>query len=107
MSMIWILSLLLLLVGIFANGFSGNVSSRPAVVNIGAIFTFESTIGKVVKIAIEEAVKDVNSNASVLSRTKLVLQMQDSNCSGFLGLIGGTLVLLCFFPKLQLPSIGC
>ena len=84
MSMIWILSLLLLLVGIFANGCSGNVSSRAAVVNIGAIFTFESTIGRVAKIAIEEAVKDVNSNASVLPGTKLVLQMQDSNCSGFL-----------------------
>ncbi|THG08819.1 glutamate receptor 3.3-like [Camellia sinensis] len=88
MSMIWILSLLLLLVGIFANGFSGNASSRPAVVNIGAIFTFKSTIGRVAKIAIEEAVKDVNSNASVLPGTKLVLRMQDSNCSGFLGLIG-------------------
>ncbi|GMP50103.1 hypothetical protein CsSME_00016852 [Camellia sinensis var. sinensis] len=91
MSMIWILSLLLLLVGIFANGFSGNVSSRPAVVNIGAIFTFESTIGRVAEIAIEEAVKDVNFNASVLPGTKLVLQMQDSNCGVFLSLIGGTL----------------
>ncbi|CAL5360253.1 unnamed protein product [Camellia sinensis] len=88
MSMIWILSLLLLLVGIFANGFSGNVSSRPAVVNIGAIFTFESTIGRVAKIEIEEVVEDVKSNTNVLHGTKLVLQMQDSNCSGFLGLIG-------------------
>ena len=35
-------------------------------------------------IALEEAVKDVNANASVLPNTKLVLTEQNSNCSGFL-----------------------
>lgn len=63
----------------------GNVSSRsrPAVVNIGAIFMYESTIGRVAKLAIEEAVKHVNSNSSVLGGTKLVIEMQNSNCSGY------------------------
>ncbi|KAI9073699.1 hypothetical protein K1719_044363 [Acacia pycnantha] len=65
---------------------SGN-SSRPAVVHIGALFTFDSTIGRVAKIALEEAVKDVNANASVLRGTKLVLTQQNSNCSGFLGMV--------------------
>lgn len=64
-------------------------SSRPAVVNIGAIFTFDSTIGKVAKIAMEEAVKDVNANSSILHGTKLVLHMQNSNCSGFDGMVQG------------------
>ncbi|KAL1309199.1 hypothetical protein HN51_051894 [Arachis hypogaea] len=62
-------------------------SSRPSVANIGAIFTFNSTIGRVAKIAMEQAVKDVNANTSILHGTKLVLQMQDSNCSGFMGMV--------------------
>ncbi|KAE9586667.1 putative periplasmic binding protein-like I [Lupinus albus] len=62
-------------------------SSRPAIVNIGAIFTFDSTIGKVAKIAMEEAVKDVNADSSVLRGSKLVLNLQNSNCSGFVGMI--------------------
>ncbi|KAL6176207.1 hypothetical protein ACLB2K_052842 [Fragaria x ananassa] len=68
-------------------GMHKNVSSRPAVVNIGALFTMDSTIGKVAKIAIEEAVKDVNSNFSILHGTKLVVKMQNTNCSGFLGMV--------------------
>lgn len=63
-----------------------NVSvSRPAVVNIGAIFTFNSTIGRVAKVAINAAVDDVNSDPTVLRGTQLVLQMQDSDCNAFMG----------------------
>ncbi|TKY75347.1 Glutamate receptor 3.3 [Spatholobus suberectus] len=62
-------------------------SSRPAVVNIGAIFNINSVIGKVAKIALEEAVKDVNANTSILHGTKLVLTMQNSNSSGFIGMV--------------------
>ncbi|KAI3745609.1 hypothetical protein L6452_08010 [Arctium lappa] len=81
---------LLLNLGVFlTNGLSThNVSTRPAIVNIGAIFTFDSTIGKVAKVAIEEAVKDVNANSTVLRGTKLRLEMRSSNCSGFLGMVG-------------------
>ncbi|KAK3232024.1 hypothetical protein Dsin_003905 [Dipteronia sinensis] len=87
MEMVWFLALLFFYLGVFASGYGKNVSSRPDVVNIGAIFTFNSSIGKVSKIAIEEAVKDVNSNSSILHGTKLNLTMVDSNCSGFVGMI--------------------
>ncbi|KAK7351818.1 hypothetical protein VNO77_11537 [Canavalia gladiata] len=62
-------------------------SSRPATVSIGAIFSFDSVIGKVAKIALEEAVKDVNANKSILHGTKLVLTEQNSNGSGFIGMV--------------------
>lgn len=77
-----------------SSGYSRNVSSRPAVVNIGAIFTFESTIGRAAKIAIQEAVKDVNANSSILHGTELKIHMRNSNCSGFLGLAEGNLPIL-------------
>ncbi|KAK7311028.1 hypothetical protein RJT34_08890 [Clitoria ternatea] len=67
---------------------AANVStSRPTLVNVGAIFNFDSTIGKVAKIAMEEAVKDVNADNTILHGTKLVLTSQNSNCSGFLGMV--------------------
>ncbi|XP_047163151.1 glutamate receptor 3.3 isoform X1 [Vigna umbellata] len=71
-------------------GFVGaaNVSSsRPAIVNIGAIFNLDSILGKVAKITLEEAVKDVNADSSILHGTKIVLTMQNSNYSGFLGMV--------------------
>ncbi|XP_074357270.1 glutamate receptor 3.3 [Apium graveolens] len=80
--------LLLVLCGVLSNGLSSNVSSRPAVVNIGAVFTFDSTIGKASYFAIKEAVNDVNSNSSVLHGTILQVEMHNSNCSGFHGIIG-------------------
>lgn len=89
----WFILSLLLYVGLLPYGFSENVS-RPAIVKIGAIFTFNSTIGRVAKIAMEEAVKDVNSNSSILPGTILNLTMQDSNCSGFFGMVEGTLFFL-------------
>lgn len=85
--------LLLVLSGVLSNGLSINVSSRPAVVNIGAVFTFDSTIGKASYFAIKAAVDDVNSDSSVLQGTKLQVEMQNSNCSGFNGIIGGTLYM--------------
>ncbi|CAJ1973124.1 unnamed protein product [Sphenostylis stenocarpa] len=62
-------------------------SSRPAVVNIGAIFNIDSVLGKVAKITLEEAVKDVNADTNILHGTKLVLTMQNSNYSGFIGMV--------------------
>ncbi|XAR61523.1 hypothetical protein NMG60_11015973 [Bertholletia excelsa] len=88
MNMIWVFLLLSLRFSLSASGFNGNLSSRPAVVNIGAIFAFDSTIGRVAKIAIEQAIKDVNSNSSILPGTKLAVHMQNSNCSGFVGMVG-------------------
>ncbi|KAF8410638.1 hypothetical protein HHK36_003170 [Tetracentron sinense] len=87
MKVVLVVLFLVLYFGVFSNGVSRNVSSRPAVVNIGALFTFDSTIGRVAKIAMEAAVEDVNSNSSVLGGTKLYIKMQDSNCSGFIGIV--------------------
>ncbi|KAG5030486.1 hypothetical protein AAZV13_06G014200 [Glycine max] len=62
-------------------------SSRPAVVHIGAIFNIDSVLGKVAKITLEEAVKDVNADKTILHGTQLVLTMQNSNHSGFIGMV--------------------
>jgi len=66
---------------------------RPAVVNIGAIFTFDSVIGKAAKPAMEAAVSDVNNDSRI--RTKLNLLMDDVNSSVFLGTIDGNFQILC------------
>ncbi|KAL8240029.1 hypothetical protein R6Q59_013384 [Mikania micrantha] len=86
--LVW--SICLLNLGILLiNGLSThNASSRPSVVNVGAIFTFDSTIGKVAKVAIQEAIKDINENSTLLPGTTLRMDMKSSNCSGFLGMVG-------------------
>lgn len=77
--------------------FCTNVSivekTRPHVVNVGAIFAYNSTIGKVAKTAIELAVKDVNNNQALLNGTKLVLTRVDSRCNVFVGTGEGTYTL--------------
>lgn len=69
-------------------GASKNVT-RPEVVNVGALFGFSSIVGKVAKVAVLAAVEDVNSDPSVLGGTKLRMNMQDTNYSGFLGIVEG------------------
>ncbi|XP_059662931.1 glutamate receptor 3.4-like [Cornus florida] len=69
---------------------NGNVSissSRPPVVNLGALFTVNSVIGRSVRPAIAAAIDDVNSDSTILAGTKLNLFFQDTNCSGFLGTV--------------------
>ncbi|KAI3695486.1 hypothetical protein L1987_78483 [Smallanthus sonchifolius] len=69
-------------------GRTGNSSSRrPKDVNIGALLTVNSVIGRSVKPAIIAAVDDVNSDTSVLGDTHLNLILHDTNCSGFIGTI--------------------
>ncbi|KAF8391513.1 hypothetical protein HHK36_023818 [Tetracentron sinense] len=87
------LLLLLLLCLLVPMGVRGRVrnasasSSRPSIVNVGALFAFDSIIGRVVKPALEAAVDDVNSDSNILAGTTLKLITQDSNCSGFLGIV--------------------
>lgn len=69
-------------------------SFRPNSVNIGALFTFSSVIGRAVKPAIAAAIDDVNSNSSILPGTKLNLIFHDTNCSGFLGTMEGNTLSL-------------
>ncbi|XP_042375568.1 glutamate receptor 3.5-like isoform X1 [Zingiber officinale] len=66
---------------------AANGSSRPSVVNVGALFTYNSVIGRAAMLGIQQAVKDVNANPAVLSGTTLNVIPQDTNCSGFLGTI--------------------
>ncbi|XP_009794414.1 glutamate receptor 3.4 isoform X1 [Nicotiana tabacum] len=64
-----------------------SLSSRPRVVNIGALFTVNSVIGSSIMPAILAAVDDVNADSTVLSGTRLNVVMQDTNCSGFIGTV--------------------
>uniref|UniRef100_A0ACD5UTR8 Uncharacterized protein n=6 Tax=Avena sativa TaxID=4498 RepID=A0ACD5UTR8_AVESA len=64
-----------------------NVYAIPDTVSIGALFTFNSTIGRAAKIAMAAAVSDINNDPNILPGTKLVVQMRDSNCSGFVGIV--------------------
>ena len=64
-------------------------SKRPAVVNVGALFSFDSVIGKAAKAAMEIAVIDVNKDSRILNGTEMKLFMEDTNCSVFKGSIGG------------------
>ncbi|CAL5394095.1 unnamed protein product [Camellia sinensis] len=76
-------------------GRTGNASvssSKPNVVNIGALYTFNSVIGRSAKPGIEAAVDDVNSNSTVLAGMKLNLILHDTNCSGFLGTVEALLL---------------
>lgn len=72
-------------------------SQSPAVVNIGAIFTYNSVIGRAAKIAMEAAVSDVNKNPKILNGAELKLLTVDANCSVFLGAIGGTIELFVLY----------
>ncbi|KAH9608496.1 hypothetical protein KSS87_019958 [Heliosperma pusillum] len=77
-------------------------SRRPEEVNIGAIFAFNSTIGKVAKVAIQAAVDDVNTSPLVLHGTKINITMQDSNNNGFLGIVEA----MSFMEKNAVAIIG-
>ncbi|KAJ0966785.1 hypothetical protein J5N97_023702 [Dioscorea zingiberensis] len=74
---------------LFVSGVDVNVtkSSRPAIVNIGAFFTFNSTIGRVANVAIRAALDDINSDPNILRGAKLVVDMQDTQCNGFIGVV--------------------
>lgn len=62
---------------------------RPSVVNVGAIFSFDSVIGRVANAAMEAAASDINADPRILSGTELKLIMEDTNCSVFMGSIEG------------------
>lgn len=67
---------------------NASVSSSAAnVVNIGAVFTLNSFIGRAAQPAILAAIDDVNSDSSILEGRKLNVIFQDTKCSGFLGTV--------------------
>ena len=75
--------------GIVANTTVSSSLRVPKVVNVGALFTVNSVIGRSAKPAVVAAIDDVNSSPDVLRGTRLNLILHDTNCSGFLGTIGG------------------
>ncbi|GJR35011.1 glutamate receptor 3.7-like protein, partial [Tanacetum coccineum] len=81
-------SKLLLLLLLSIQVFVTSSSKRPDVVNVGALFSFDSVIGKAAKIAMEEAVVDVNNDFNILNGTKMKLIMYDTDCSVFRSSIG-------------------
>ncbi|KAG6512174.1 glutamate receptor 3.1-like isoform X1 [Zingiber officinale] len=83
-----LLLLLALLLDLASTGLGKNeTAARPATVHIGAIFSHNTTIGRVAKVAIDAAVSDINADPSILRGTKLVVEMQDSNCNNFIGVV--------------------
>lgn len=91
--MFWLLVSMLFYHGlcISTSNTSVHVSTIPSFVKIGAIFSFNSSIGKVAKVAIEAAIKDVNDDPTILNRTMLKLAVQDSKLDNeFLGIVEGT-----------------
>uniref|UniRef100_A0ACD5UY44 Uncharacterized protein n=2 Tax=Avena sativa TaxID=4498 RepID=A0ACD5UY44_AVESA len=63
------------------------LAARPPNVTIGALFTFDSVIGRSARAAVDLAVADVNRDAKVLNGTHLTVFAQDTKCSGFVGTI--------------------
>ncbi|TKW23135.1 hypothetical protein SEVIR_4G273600v4 [Setaria viridis] len=61
--------------------------ARPSEVAVGALFTYDSTIGRAARLAVELAVDDVNADGTVLAGTKLSLKTHDTNCSAFIGTV--------------------
>ncbi|OAY35133.1 glutamate receptor 3.7 [Manihot esculenta] len=78
-------------IGVILNGFVS--CQRPKFVNIGAVFTFDSVIGRAARPAIEAAVSDINKDTRILKGTELRLFMEDAKCNIFLGSIGAFQVL--------------
>ncbi|KAH1031057.1 hypothetical protein J1N35_043231 [Gossypium stocksii] len=87
MSMINLVLLLSIFI-FFVQVFSEEAALRPNVVNVGAIFSFDTINGKVAKVAMKAAEDDINSDPSILGGRKLSVALHDSNYSSFLSFIG-------------------
>ncbi|KAK1423914.1 hypothetical protein QVD17_19225 [Tagetes erecta] len=73
----------LLLLLLFSISLPCVYSKPPDFVNVGALFSFDSIIGRAAKAAMEAAVIDVNSDSTLLNATQMRLIMDDTNCSVF------------------------
>ncbi|KAK1430731.1 hypothetical protein QVD17_13682 [Tagetes erecta] len=62
-------------------------TKKPGVVNVGALFSVNSVIGRSSAPAIAAAIDDINSSPTILQETQLNLISYDTNCSGFIGTI--------------------
>lgn len=62
-------------------------NGNSSVVNVGALYTFDSYIGRSIGPALHAAIEDVNADSTVLKDWKINLIFQDTNCSGFVGTV--------------------
>ncbi|EER95721.2 glutamate receptor 3.4 [Sorghum bicolor] len=69
-------------------------AARPTNITIGALFAFDSVIGRSARTAIQLAVDDVNRDPTVLSGTNLSVIFQDTKCSGFVATIQAGMELM-------------
>lgn len=86
---VMLLRLVLLAASAATTAVTVTAAPPPSEVAVGALFTYDSTIGRAARLAIELAVDDVNADRTVLAGTRLNLLAQDTNCSGFLGAVEG------------------
>ncbi|XP_020109736.1 glutamate receptor 3.5-like isoform X2 [Ananas comosus] len=84
LSLFWVMLTTCLLLGLTGGAAA---AARSVSVSVGALFTFNSTIGRAARLAIELAAEDVNADPSVLNGTRMAVLTQDTNCSGFLGTV--------------------
>lgn len=93
---VWVMVLVVLSNGWFSSNrvVGMDNSTVPAFVNIGVLYSFNTSVGRIVKIAVDAAVQDVNSDPSILGKTELRVSLQeDSKYRGFLSIAEG--MLLC------------
>ncbi|KAI5418861.1 hypothetical protein KIW84_043185 [Lathyrus oleraceus] len=85
---VWLVLLMALSNLLFSSAAVGLENSTvPEFINIGVLYSFNTSVGRIVKIAVETAVDDINSDSTILGKTKLTLSFQeDSKYRGFLSI---------------------
>ncbi|CAK8561940.1 unnamed protein product [Lathyrus sativus] len=85
---VWLVRLMALSNLLFSSAAVGSENSTaPEFLNIGVLYSFNTSVGRIVKIAVQTAVDDINSDSTILGKTKLKLSFQeDSKYRGFLSI---------------------
>jgi len=94
---VWFVVLMVLYNLMFSSTVAGldNSTVPPPFVNIGVLYSFNTSVGRMVKIAVEAAVADINSDPTILGNTKLNLSLQeDSKYRGFLSIAEGNFSII-------------
>ncbi|GAU35270.1 hypothetical protein TSUD_324080 [Trifolium subterraneum] len=60
--------------------------TRSDFINIGALFSFNTNVGRIIKIALDVVVEDVNSDPNILGDTVKALSSRRSKYRGFLSI---------------------
>ena len=88
---VWLVVLMVLSKGLSSTGVVPDNFTIPSFVNFGVLYSFNTSVGRMVKTAVQAAVDDVNSDPSILANTKLKASLQeDTKYRGFLSIAEGT-----------------